>query len=206
MAGDDRAGIIHAATRTTTMLHPRARALLDLIEERGLPPMHTLTPAEARAFYRDRRAFTQPEPPEVGEVRELQRDGPHGADPAAPLPAAARQRDRAASLPVLVYYHGGGWIDRRPRHARRAVPRSSCNGAGCAVVAVDYRHGPGAPLPGRGRRLPRRDALGARAMRASSASTQRAWRSAATAPAATSPRSSRSPRATPATCRSPSSC
>ena len=37
--------------------------LLDLIAERGVPPTHTLTPAEARAIYRDRRAFTQPDPP-----------------------------------------------------------------------------------------------------------------------------------------------
>ncbi|HEX7439995.1 MAG TPA: alpha/beta hydrolase, partial [Caldimonas sp.] len=48
------------------MLHPQARALLTLIEERGFPPTHTLTPTAARAFYRERRAFTQPEPPQVG--------------------------------------------------------------------------------------------------------------------------------------------
>ena len=45
------------------MLHPDARALIDLIAQRGLPPMHTLTPVDARRFYRDRRAFTQPDPP-----------------------------------------------------------------------------------------------------------------------------------------------
>ena len=45
------------------MLHPQARALIDLIDERGLPPMHSLSPVDARVFYRDRRALTQPEPP-----------------------------------------------------------------------------------------------------------------------------------------------
>ena len=45
------------------MLHPQARALLDLMVERGVPPTHTLTPAEARALYRDRRFYTQPAAP-----------------------------------------------------------------------------------------------------------------------------------------------
>ncbi len=37
------------------MLHPHAKALLDLIVERGMPPTHTLSPADARSFYRERR-------------------------------------------------------------------------------------------------------------------------------------------------------
>lgn len=45
------------------MLHPQARALLDLMVEKGVPPAHTLAPPEARAMYRERRSFTQPEPP-----------------------------------------------------------------------------------------------------------------------------------------------
>ena len=73
-------------------------------------------------------------------------------------------------LPVLVYYHGGGWtIGDLDTHD--VLCRQLCNGAGAAVVSVDYRHGPGAPLPGRRRRLPRGDALGAPPCRASSAST-----------------------------------
>ena len=40
------------------MLHPQARALLDLIEQSGMPPTHRLTPDEARRFYRERRRFT----------------------------------------------------------------------------------------------------------------------------------------------------
>jgi acetyl esterase len=90
------------------MLHPQARALLNLIEEKGLPPTHTLTPAEARHWYRERRFVTQPQPAEVALVRELKATGPLG-DIALrlyrPLGSTAGQR-----LPVLVYYHGGGWV------------------------------------------------------------------------------------------------
>jgi len=90
------------------MLDPQARALLDLMEARGVPPTHTLTPAEARRFYRERRFFSQPDPPPVGELRELSLPGPAGALRARlyrPLQAA----QQAGVLPVLVYFHGGGW-------------------------------------------------------------------------------------------------
>ncbi|MET3439281.1 acetyl esterase [Variovorax paradoxus] len=121
------------------MLHPQARALLDFIEARGIPPTHTLSPAEARAFYRDRRAATQPEAPQVAEVRELKADGPHGAIPVRlyrPLGAAAD-----AALPVLVYFHGGGWVIG-DLDTHDVLCRSLANGAGCAVASIDYRMGP----------------------------------------------------------------
>ena len=63
------------------MLHPQAQALLRLIEERGLPPTHTLSPADARKFYRERRFFTQPEPQQVADVRDLEARGPAGPIP-----------------------------------------------------------------------------------------------------------------------------
>jgi acetyl esterase len=121
------------------MLHPHARALLDLIVERGVPPTHTLTPAQARAVYRDRRGFTQPEPPPVGELRELQADGPLGPIPLRlyrPVGATAGQ-----ALPALVYYHGGGWVIG-DLDTHDTLCRELANHSGCAVVSVDYRLAP----------------------------------------------------------------
>ena len=121
------------------MLHPQAQAWLDFLKARGVPPTHTLSIADARRFYRDRRSVTQPAPPEVAVVRELQADGPHGAIPLRlyrPLGSAADAR-----LPVLAYYHGGGWtIGDLDTHDTLCCELA--NGAGCAVVAVDYRLGP----------------------------------------------------------------
>jgi acetyl esterase len=114
------------------------------MQERGVPPTHTLTPDEARQLYRERRAFTQPAPPQVGEVRELQAEGPHGAIPLRlirPLGAAADAR-----LPVLVYYHGGGWVIG-DLETHDTLCRELANGAGCAVVAVDYRLAPERRFP-----------------------------------------------------------
>jgi acetyl esterase len=127
------------------MLHPQARALLDLIASRGLPAMQDLPPVEARAFYRDRRAITQPEPPPVAEISELSAAGPHGAIPLR-LYRPTRRSDDPAALPVLVYFHGGGWtIGDLDTHD--VLCRELCNEAGVAVVAVDYRMGPEYPFP-----------------------------------------------------------
>ena len=121
------------------MLHPQARALLKLIEDKGVPPTHTLTPSEARHWYRERRSVTQPAPPEVAESRALKAASATGEIPLRlyrPLASTPEQ-----VLPVLVYYHGGGWtIGDLESHD--TLCRQLANGSGCAVVAVDYRMGP----------------------------------------------------------------
>jgi len=121
------------------MLHPQARALLDLMLARQVPPTHTLPVAEARALYKNRRSFTQPAPPDVASVTELQADGPHG--PIAlrhyrPLGSHAQ-----AVLPALVFFHGGGWVIG-DLDTHDTLCRQLANGSGCAVVSVDYRMGP----------------------------------------------------------------
>ena len=126
------------------MLHPQTQALLDLMIARGIPPTHTLTPTEARAFYRERRGFTQPAPPPVALVRDLLADGPHGAIPLR-LYRPVGSVDSAV-LPVLVYYHGGGWVIG-DLDTHDTLCRELANGAGCAVVAVDYRMGPERRFP-----------------------------------------------------------
>ena len=121
------------------MMHPQTRALLDLIEQANLPPTHTLAPEEARRMYRERRYFSQPAPPEVAQVRDLEIDGPHG--PIRIRLVRPRGAPADARLPVLVYYHGGGWtIGDLDTHD--TLCRELANGAGCAVVSVDYRMGP----------------------------------------------------------------
>ena len=117
------------------MLHPQARALLRLIEEKGIPPVHTLTPDQARAAYRERRFVTQPAAPEVALVCDL-RAGSIPLRLYRPLGSQPQQ-----VLPVLVYYHGGGWVIG-DLDTHDTLCRELANGSGCAVVAVDYRMGP----------------------------------------------------------------
>ena len=119
------------------MLDPHAHALLDLIAERGVPPTHTLSPAEARSAYRDRRAFTQPDAPVVADVRALQAAGPRGEVPLR----LYRPEGLSTEAPVLVYFHGGGWT-MGDLDTHDVLCRDLATGAACAVVAVDYRLGP----------------------------------------------------------------
>ena len=121
------------------MLHPQARALLDLIAERGVPPTHTLSPQEARAVYRDRRGFTQPAPPPVASVQSLQAEGPLGPIPLRLYRPLGTMPDQ--TLPALVYYHGGGWVIG-DLDTHDTLCRELANGSGCAVVSVDYRLAP----------------------------------------------------------------
>jgi acetyl esterase len=120
------------------MLHPDARKLLDLIEQSGIPPTYQLGPEEARSFYRERRRFTQPDAPSLDLVRDLSAEGPAGPIPLRlyrPAPAAA------GALPVLVYFHGGGWVIG-DLDTHDVLCRQLALGSGCAVVSVDYRMGP----------------------------------------------------------------
>jgi acetyl esterase len=120
------------------MLHPDARKLLDLIEQSGIPPTFKLSPEEARSFYRERRRFTQPDAPSLDLVRDLSAEGPCGPIRLRlyrPAPAAA------GALPVLVYFHGGGWVIG-DLDTHDVLCRQLAIGSGCAVVSVDYRMGP----------------------------------------------------------------
>jgi acetyl esterase len=114
------------------MLDPQARALLDLMIERQVPPTHTLSPAAARRLYLERRTFTQPDPLPLAEVRELRAEG------AIPL---RLYRPAPGRLPLLVYFHGGGWtIGDLDTHD--VLCRQLARAGGCAVLSVDYRMGP----------------------------------------------------------------
>jgi acetyl esterase len=121
------------------MLHPQAKALLALIEQAGLPPTHTLSPGDARHYYRERRSYTQPAPCDVASVSELQADGPAGPIPIRLFRPLGSEAD--AALPLLVYFHGGGWVIG-DLDTHDTLCRELANGAGCAVASVDYRLGP----------------------------------------------------------------
>ncbi len=119
------------------MLDPQAKALIDLMAERGVPPTHTLSPADARTMYRERRTFSQPAPRVMAEVRELVAPGPNG-DIALRLYRPAGLDGAAATL---VYYHGGGWVIG-DLDTHDVLCRQLADEGRCVVVAVDYRMGP----------------------------------------------------------------
>ncbi|MGE5595281.1 MAG: alpha/beta hydrolase fold domain-containing protein, partial [Hyphomicrobiales bacterium] len=118
-------------------LDPQAQAVLDQMP--GLLDLATLTPQAAR----DQMAAMRPPVPgdPVHRVEDLSLPGPAGAIPAR---LYAPEADRP--LPVLVYFHGGGWVLGNI-DSHDATCRTLANKTGCAVVSVDYRLAPEAKFP-----------------------------------------------------------
>jgi acetyl esterase len=117
---------------------------MQLMIDKGVPPVHTMTPEEARASYRSRRAFTQPDAPEVFKVEDKEVSANGVNVPVRVYHPHAAQSHSA--LPGLVYLHGGGWtIGDLDTHD--VLCRSLCLQAGIVVVSVDYRMGPEHKFP-----------------------------------------------------------
>jgi acetyl esterase len=126
------------------MLDPQAQALMKLMIDKGVPPVNTLTPVQARESYRSRRTFTQPEAPEVHRVEDKLVTYNGVKVPVRVYHPHTAQTQK--SLPALVYLHGGGWtIGDLDTHD--VLCRSLCIQAEVVVVSVDYRMGPEHKFP-----------------------------------------------------------
>ncbi|MFC0284075.1 alpha/beta hydrolase [Camelimonas abortus] len=121
------------------MLDPDARTVLNLMKAAGRPAMTTLSPMEAREAYRASRRALGPDAPDVALLEHFRADGPDGAVPLRYYRPAGS--DDFATLPCLVYFHGGGWVIG-DLETHDYVCRRLANVSGCAVVAVDYRLAP----------------------------------------------------------------
>jgi acetyl esterase len=122
----------------TVALDPQAKALLEMIALAGRIPYSEITPSLARAQFielcrRTRKAGDWPV-----STRDLDLPGAAGAVGARLfLPREAGP----APLPVLAFFHGGGWcIGDLDTHD--PVCRQLASAAHCAVLAVDYRLAP----------------------------------------------------------------
>lgn len=115
---------------------PEIQALLDFIASRGVPPHYELPPEEAREnMLKGRPVFSGGEVPLV-RVEDLTIPGPAG-----PVPVRAYAAQAGGPLPVLLFFHGGGWvigsIETHDEVCRRLAAES-----GCLVLSVDYRLAP----------------------------------------------------------------
>src|SRR5262249_58080230 len=61
--------------------------------------------------------------------------------PAGPIPTRLYRPEGSGPLPLLVYFHGGGWV-LGGLASHDALCRSLANASGCAVLAIDYRLAP----------------------------------------------------------------
>ena len=120
-------------------LDPQAQAVLEATAALGLPPNHTVSAQEARA---NAKLRPRAPGPEVAKVEDRNIPGPGGE-----IPVRIYTPEGSGPFPVLVWFHGGGWVLGDLENAD-GVSRHLTVGTRCVVVSVDYRLAPETKFPG----------------------------------------------------------
>jgi acetyl esterase len=107
----------------------------------GAPPIYTLSPADARSV------LTRVQSIPVGKPSAQIEDLTFPVGPTGSVPIRIfRPAGSVGVLPVVMYFHGGGWVlGDRDTHDR--LVREIAVGAQAAVVFVDYARSPEARYP-----------------------------------------------------------
>jgi acetyl esterase len=122
-------------------INPQVQSLLDEFEKQGLPPFEQLSPTQARLVslgFRD----LQGEPENVGEISDILVPGPAGS-----LPVRVYNPSPGKPLPLVIYFHGGGWVIGDIETVDKPC-RALANASQCIVASVNYRLSPETKFPG----------------------------------------------------------
>jgi acetyl esterase len=128
---------------------PQMQTVLDAHKALKPVPPHTVSPQEARkgvtakdAVEKTLKDQGKPTTPEkVAKVEDKTLKGPAGD-----IPVRVYTPDGAGPFPVVVYYHGGGFV-LADLDTYDASARALANQAKAVVVSVEYRHAPENPFP-----------------------------------------------------------
>jgi len=115
-------------------LDPQMAALLAALNARSMPDMSSITATEFRAAANDKRLSRDSEP--VQEVRDLDIPGPVG-----PIAARLYRPQQQGPLPLLVYFHGGGFV-LGDIDSHDNLCRALANALPALVLSVAYRLAP----------------------------------------------------------------
>ena len=92
-------------------LDPQAQKVMDQVAALGLPPNHTVSPEEARANMLARPRAAGPEVAKV--ANQTIPNGDYQVPVRIYTPAGS------GPFPILCWFHGGGWVSRKPGDSRR---------------------------------------------------------------------------------------
>ena len=130
---------------------PDMQAVLDALASLGGKPIEALTPAEARlqpsAADGAKSVMTRRGMSTTPDSAVATQDIPYGSDPKQfariykPANAPA-----GGAMPVIVYYHGGGWVIADV-DTYDAAPRAIAKALNAIVVSAEYRHAPEFKFP-----------------------------------------------------------
>ncbi len=121
-------------------LDPQAKAVLDQFASMGGPQLHEMSVAQARELILGMVALGG-EPESIVRIENRTVPGPAGQ-----IPVRIYTPVGTAPFPVLVYFHGGGWVIGN-LDTHDGICRSLANRVGCLVVSVDYRLAPEHTFP-----------------------------------------------------------
>jgi acetyl esterase len=133
--------IASSAVHAAPVLEPATQSFIDAVAKGGGAPIYTLTPEAARKVLDGAQA---------GPVKMLAADVEHRTLPVGPTGSVTvrvvRPPHSKGPLPVIMYFHGGGWVLGDEKTHDRVV-RQIANGAHAAVIFVDYTPSPEAQFP-----------------------------------------------------------
>ncbi len=122
-------------------LEPATRAFVEKVNKQGGTPIFKLSPKDARKVLSDLQG---------GEVAKLPVDIENLNIPAGPNGQVSititRPKGIKEALPVVMYFHGGGWVLGDNNTHDRLVREIAC-GANAAVVFVNFTPSPEAKYP-----------------------------------------------------------
>jgi acetyl esterase len=122
-------------------LHPEVRALLEMMDAQGAPPLESQDPVEARGARVEGMKLMGGEPIVLERVEDLSVPGPGGD-----IPVRVYATGHGGLRPALVYFHGGGFVFGNIE-THDAVCRALAKESGAVVISVDYRLAPENKFP-----------------------------------------------------------
>ena len=128
-------------TLSGTRLTPKMASVVERMARAGHPPLDRQTPEEAKASYEKGADVLEVPKPELARIEDFiiaARDG-HAIPARLYAPSSA-------VLPVLIYFHGGGFTVGNIR-THDTLCRVLSIKSGCAVISVDYRLAPAHKFP-----------------------------------------------------------
>ena len=122
-------------------MHPQLKAMLERVATAGYPDQISVPVEEARRITVDRARRFYGDPQPVHRVESLTLPGPAGT-----LTARLYAVESTEPLPVVVYFHGGGWVLGDIDSHDKGV-RAITAAAQCLSISINYRRAPEAPFP-----------------------------------------------------------
>ena len=124
------------------VLEPKTQAFVDALAAQGGKPIYELSYADARKVLEHAQASAS--------VKKLPADVEDKMFPVGPTSQTSvtiyRPKGSKGTLPVVMYYHGGGWVLGSKNTHDRLV-RDLVNGTNAAFVFVNYTPSPEAQFP-----------------------------------------------------------